>query len=381
MVMIKRVGGVAAWMCVCASALAGPITPPPGPVASTPGPEPRIAVNATNTPGDADSVYRISQGGSYYLAGNVSGEVGKHGIQISASNVTLDLNGFALIGGSGTLDGVNIATSRGVNIVVRNGAVRSWGDCGIEMEYNAGNPPQGRIERIQSDSNVRTGIVTEFSSEVVDCVASENGADGIAGGPNTVYTGCAARGNGNNGFTTQTSAVVSNCVSHGNIGTGYSLALHSVIENCTAESNGVGIVAQRGSVIRGCIASNSDGDGIDTFEACSILDSHAYRNAGDGINGSSSTVVSRCVAVSNDGNGIVVSSGSTVQGCASRLNGLDGILSVGAGLIIGNQCSSNGQDVAGGAGIHTTSSDNRIEGNNCTSQDFGIRSILPGASS
>lgn len=370
--MNRTIGSMVASVAWMGAVCAGPITPPPGPVASTPGPEPRIAVNATNTPGDFDSIYKITQAGSYYLDGNVQGTSGFHGIQITASNVTLDLNGFALLGVTGSLDGVNIATSRGVNIVVKNGAIRSWGDCGIEMEYNAGNPPRGRVERIMADKNARTGIVTEFWCEVVDCVASENGVDGFAGGGTTIYKGCSARNNGADGFSTQVGATVTDCVSNSNTGTGFALALHSVIENCTADSNGVGITAQ-GSVIRGCIASNSDGHGIDTFEGCTVVDSNAYRNTGDGINGSTATVVSHCDAMSNGGHGITVGSGSTVQGCTSRLNGLDGILTSGASLILQNQCSSNGQDAFGGAGIHTTTSDNRIEGNNCTSQDFGIR--------
>ena len=32
--------------------------------------EPRIAINSTNTPGDADSLYKITQPGSSYLTGN-----------------------------------------------------------------------------------------------------------------------------------------------------------------------------------------------------------------------------------------------------------------------------------------------------------------------
>jgi hypothetical protein len=55
--------------------IAGPLAPPPGPIASSyktlSEVEPRTAVNATNTPGDAGCVYRISQHGSYYLTGNI----------------------------------------------------------------------------------------------------------------------------------------------------------------------------------------------------------------------------------------------------------------------------------------------------------------------
>jgi hypothetical protein len=75
----------------------GPLTPPgaPAPTMKTlQQVEPRIEINATNTPGDADSIFKITEPGSYYLTGNVAGVSGKHGIEIAASDVTLDLMGF-----------------------------------------------------------------------------------------------------------------------------------------------------------------------------------------------------------------------------------------------------------------------------------------------
>src|SRR5215813_2047720 len=78
-------------------ALAGDLTPPPGPVGPTMKPlsqvEPRTPVTATTTPGDFNSVYQINQSGSYYLTGNVAGVTGKIGVKILVGNVTLDLNG------------------------------------------------------------------------------------------------------------------------------------------------------------------------------------------------------------------------------------------------------------------------------------------------
>ncbi|RMD64345.1 MAG: hypothetical protein D6824_04110, partial [Planctomycetota bacterium] len=93
-----------------AQALAGPLNPPAGPIAPTHKTltevEPRIAVSADNTPGDADSVFKITQSGSYYLLGDVVGERLKFGIEITAPNVTLDLNGFTLQGVVGSFSGV-----------------------------------------------------------------------------------------------------------------------------------------------------------------------------------------------------------------------------------------------------------------------------------
>src|SRR6185295_11122012 len=83
--------------------LAGPLDPPAGPILPTYKTlnevEPRIVINAANTPGDADSLFKITQPGSYYLTGNITGVAGKHGIEVVASGVTLDLNGFDLLGG------------------------------------------------------------------------------------------------------------------------------------------------------------------------------------------------------------------------------------------------------------------------------------------
>jgi parallel beta-helix repeat protein len=55
--------------------------------------------------------------------------------------------------------------------------------------------------------------------------------------------------------------------------------------------------------------------------------------------------------VFNTGDGIRVNSDCTVRG---------------------NTCRSNGFGAGDGAGIHAISSDNRIEGNNCTDNDRGI---------
>ncbi len=92
-----------------------------------------IALNDTNTPGDSSNQFIISNPGSYYLTGNIAGESGKNGISIQASNVTIDLNGFALIGGSGTIDGI-VAPAPQTNIRVHNGSAQSWGGSGFNLQ-------------------------------------------------------------------------------------------------------------------------------------------------------------------------------------------------------------------------------------------------------
>jgi parallel beta-helix repeat protein len=293
--------GAAGIGAIAALSKAGPLNPPAGAVASTAKPlsdvEPRIAINATNTPGDADatpSLFKITQPGSYYLTGNITGVAGKHGIQIAASGVTLDLNGFDLAGvpGMGAFDGVSITVFSTSSVSVRNGSVRNWGGDGIDFATSFG-----------------------------------------------------------------TTNSVSDVLAVGNAGSGISVGLATKIVNCTAASNGVGIITSSGSTVSACTA---------------------YANDSDGIRVGSGSSVSASVAFSNAGNGILASNGSTVSGCTTRFNTLDGIQVDAQCVVINNVCGNNGNLGGDGAGIRANGADNRIEGNNCTAADIGIRVATAG---
>ncbi len=298
---------------LCASARdssAGPLTPPPGPVAPTPGPEPRTAINATNTPGDADSLFRITQPGSYYLESNITGVVGKHGVEIAASGVTLDLNGFDLAGvpAMGAFDGVSATASNLTNIAVVNGSVRSWGGDGVDLG----------------------------SSATTNCRVAD----------------LLARANAGNGISTSDSGMVSNCSARFNSGTG--------------------IFTGNGCTVWNCSAFQNTGHGIFTPNGCTVSNCSTSSNTVSGISTNSGSTVSNCSASSNGGSGISTGNGSTVADCTARTNTLDGIVCTSACVIRGNTCSANGSGAGDGASIHATGTDNRIEGNNCSTADRGI---------
>ncbi|QOI99956.1 MAG: right-handed parallel beta-helix repeat-containing protein [Phycisphaeraceae bacterium] len=110
--------------------VAGPLSPPAGPVASTyktlADIEPRVALSDLNTPGHAYAHYVITQPGSYYLAGNL--QVTKmFGIDIQASNVTLDLGGFVVSRAHPSAEYGVRCYSDGLetysNVTIRNGTV------------------------------------------------------------------------------------------------------------------------------------------------------------------------------------------------------------------------------------------------------------------
>ena len=112
--------------------------------------EPRTPVDATHTPGDSDSVFKITQPGSYYLTGNITGVASKHVIQIEASNVTLDLCGFRIL--SAGIDGINVSGAQS-NIAIKNGSVRTCADDGID----ASNADTVRIHDIFRVTTQTTG--------------------------------------------------------------------------------------------------------------------------------------------------------------------------------------------------------------------------------
>ncbi|MEL6329120.1 MAG: hypothetical protein AAFR38_05625 [Planctomycetota bacterium] len=98
---------ITAAILTAGTALAQPsLAPPDGNIASSQRFGLRTAINAENTPGDDNSVFRITQPGSYYLPRNLRiddlpGLPGKTvAIEVASSDVTIDLNGFTISRGT-----------------------------------------------------------------------------------------------------------------------------------------------------------------------------------------------------------------------------------------------------------------------------------------
>lgn len=244
---------VVSTVAVCASVLAagaiishaGPLDPPAGPVTGTyktlAEVEPRIAVNAANTPGDADSLFKITQPGAYYLTGNVAGVAGKHGIEIVASGVTLDLNGFDVAGvpGMGFFSGVTVGVAGLTNIAVVNGSVRGWeGDAGVDLMgvFGAGNC---RVEGVLASGNTNAGIRVGAGGRVAACSAYLNTGVGISV-LNGEVSRCSAFNNIASGISVGTGCTVSDCVARLNTLDGIRCANESVIRGNTCSGNGNG---------------------------------------------------------------------------------------------------------------------------------------------
>src|SRR5207247_5018841 len=75
--------------------------------------------------------FTISQPGSYVLNGNLTGVSGQNGINVTANNVTIDLQGFELVGVPGSFNGIAHTSGSVSGLTVRNGTIRNWGQLGI----------------------------------------------------------------------------------------------------------------------------------------------------------------------------------------------------------------------------------------------------------
>lgn len=375
------------------SAHAGDLNPPPGPVAPTMKPltdvEPRVAINATNTPGDADSLFKIAQPGSYYLTGNVTGEVGKVGIKIAVSGVTVDLMGYELAGVPDSLEGIRASVFNTQRISIRNGAVHDWGRGGIDL----GNSDNNQLTDLSVEHNTFQGIFANNATTVTHCVSFQNGT-GIQVNNAGVITGCSIYDNLGAGLSANLAAVVTDCTAYSNGLTGITAAVGSTITACSAQSNGSrGIAAGNGSTITDCTASFNTSDGLSGNKGCtlthctshhnagagfivledaSVIDCTAYDNTGSGIFADNvAATVSGCTATSNDGHGISIGSG-LVTGCRCDNNVGDGIRVIGSCQVTENKSSSNGANGGTGAGIHVIQENCRVEGNFVSFNDLGI---------
>jgi parallel beta-helix repeat protein len=337
-----------------ALALAGPLDPPVGPVQSTfktlTQVEPRTEINATNTPGDANSLRRITQPGSYYLSSNLTGISGFHGIEIAASNVTIDLNGFSLDGVAGSLIGVILDGTRN-NIAISNGSASSWGLGGVHLTA-FGTPSNVRIENVIVSSNSGFGISAGPNAIVVNCIAQSNTSAGIVIGFTGTLQGCVARSNGLGGFSVGNASTIQNCSARDNTGDGFSVGEGVVVEGCNASFNtGSGFTGLRNAVFRSCSAFSNQVNGFNVTGA--------------------DTLIQSCMSSDNDVRGINAVTGATIIDNVVTLNTLNGIDVSSAAIIRGNTCRSNGNG-GDGAGIVASGGDNRIENNNCLSNDRGI---------
>lgn len=259
----RRLFAVAIALVLTGSASAGSLAPPPGPVAPTMKSltevEPRTSVQSLS--GSASALYVISQPGSYYLTGNVQGVAGKDGIAIMSGNVSLDLNGFALIGSGGSGHGItNVPGTPYYNVIVKNGTVRNWGGTGVRADIWG-----AIVSDIASFNNGENGIVVGAQSVAARCTTKSNGGLGIGG-----YSTCS----------------IVDCVSRENVGNGFEVPFASTLRGNISVYNGAnGIVSETQCTIEGNLVAGNVAAGIRVSGSSNRVDGNHCVDNGIGIQG------------------------------------------------------------------------------------------------
>jgi hypothetical protein len=332
-----------------------------------------IPINATNTPGDSSNQFIISSPGSYYLTGNIIGVSGKNGIKIANVDISIDLNGFAMIGVSGSLVGITDGGVSGLGEVrIHNGLIRTWGGAGIDISHFANSI----ISNVIVAFNGGNGMSVGDGCVLRDCLARQNTGTGILTSVHANVFHCSAIGSGSgNGISLGAGSTASDCVANFNHSAGIAADLNCKISHSTAGSNtGVGINCGGNAQVSHCVVSNNGSNGIQVVGG-RVSDCAAESNSGIGITGGNIVQVIGCVVQANILGGISPGDHGFVDHCLARQN-TNGSSSTQTGIYVTNDsvvrdCTSN--DQAPAAGIYVSGSRNRIEANHVAINTVGIQ--------
>jgi len=207
--------------------------------------------------------YKIKTSGSYILTSNLIVTTDKNAINVTAAQVTIDLNGFGILGPGSSTTVAGINASGLIDVTVENGTVSEFG-TGI----NVGS--YGSIRNVHADYN-GNGIEVGDSTVVEGCTANHStnagvGAFGIFCSALCTISGNTVTGNAASGiFCGGSGCLISaNSASEnsGGIDCGFgTLGSGCLISGNTLFNNGVGIkAADTTTGYRGNVLKNSKND-------------------------------------------------------------------------------------------------------------------------
>jgi parallel beta-helix repeat protein len=150
-----------------------------------------VEINQAKVTAAGGFPYKITASGSYRLTSNLNPPASTDGLDTSASNVTIDLNGFAIIGpGSSTISPTGVSATGENDVTVENGTVTGFG-IGVEVgEF-------GIVRNVHADVN-GSGIQAGDNTVIEDCTANNctlTIEPAINCGPACTISGNTANGN------------------------------------------------------------------------------------------------------------------------------------------------------------------------------------------
>ena len=220
--------------------------------------------------------FLIGMPGSYYLSQTLVCSQAIDGITIASGDVSLDLNGFSLIGMNIGSNGIVVVGPRH-NISIFRGVLRDWNGLGVQAEMAV----ESRLHDVVAFQNKLGGMHLGDNGRINDCGAYKNDATGIIAGSQSTVTGCKALDN-------------------------------------TGSTNVHGISVGSYCRVEACITVNNQGAGIEAEGGCTIQDNNRGKN-NMGIQ--------------------LVESGNRVSRNNLPGNSSGGIKSRGGNLIVGNSAS------------------------------------------
>jgi hypothetical protein len=331
------------------------------------------------------ATYTISNSGSYILCGDVTMSVNVDCINITTSDVTIDLNGHTISGISpGSASGINGQYADQVRIF--NGTIKHFGANGIILRDNA------TISNVTVQANSNTGIKVEKGGNIIKVTASLNDHYGIWGNSCCLIENCVARGNASvgdkAGIYVVSDSTVKDCVAYNNSNTKGN------------SSDSYGILTGNGCTIinNTCTGNNNSATssgwgahGIKTKDNCTIMNNTCTENSGKNTANRGYGIVaeSNCIIINNtcnnnegetEGGGAIgiwcdndclVADNICINNSGTHENSKTayGILVLNNCIVRGNHCADN--DGGGAfivAGIFSSGTGNRIENNLCNNQ-------------
>ncbi len=269
-------------MFAAGTALAGPLNPPPGPIASTyktlTEVQPRTPISSVP--------FTISSRGSYYLTQSMSVPTGQVGITINALGATLDLSGFTLDGGLTSNDLIRVNSMQG-NATIRNGALRGMGADAIHALDADGLT----VENMTIDQGAAggRGIVTGRGATISGVYIREIQGQGIVASYNSIIKNCAVQIAIDGGIFVDGGSTVSNCTAVNIGGTaatgfGFSFGTGTIATDCNSRGNvGDGFITGYESLLRGCSSTANGANGFVIGQNTRIVDCVSSSNAASGV--------------------------------------------------------------------------------------------------
>lgn len=225
----------------------------------------------------------ITTAGSYILTGSLF-PADSGGIEITAPHVSLNLNGFEIVGDDVTFEsGINILMGI-TNTEVSNGTIRDFGNAGVYCEKNFCH--QSRFTGLRVISNGQGGLTMSSSNGVTvrDSHIEGNGFGGIfLAGLGIIVSGCTVMNNAGTdaGIRAGNYSIVSGNIVYNNAGHGIHTSDHStVIGNVVSYSGQHGINLGVESLVKNNTAHNNNQSAgkfvnIEDCVSCTFVDNES----------------------------------------------------------------------------------------------------------